>query len=125
MSEQTKISKNTIYIFLALWALLNIIQATFMDLHPDEAYYWLYSKFMDWGYFDHPPMVALFIKMGDTLTHSAIGLRLVTVITTTTSFFLLWKIVKPYTENIKLFILLAASIVLFHVYGFVTTPDSP
>ena len=125
MPEQTKISKNTIYIFLALWALLNIIQATFMDLHPDEAYYWLYSKFMDWGYFDHPPMVALFIKMGDTLTHSAIGLRLVTVITTTTSFFLLWKIVKPYTENIKLFMLLAASIVLFHVYGFVTTPDSP
>jgi hypothetical protein len=21
----------------------------------DEAYYWVYSKFLDWGYFDHPP----------------------------------------------------------------------
>jgi hypothetical protein len=118
-------SKKVLPVFLGLWAILNFIQAAFMDLHPDEAYYWLYSKFLDWGYFDHPPMVALFIKLGDSLTHTTLGLRLITVITTTTAFYLLWKVVSVYTQNIKLFILLSGSIVLFHVYGFITTPDSP
>jgi hypothetical protein len=125
MVDQKAYSIKNLYLFLAGWAVLNIIQGTFTDLHPDEAYYWLYSKFLDWGYFDHPPMVALFIKTGDLLSHSSLGLRIVTVITTTLSFFLLWETVKGYANNIKLFILLASSIVLFHVYGFITTPDSP
>jgi hypothetical protein len=125
MLKQVKDNKQLLPIFLALWATVNVIQALFMDLHPDEAYYWLYSKFLAWGYFDHPPMVALFIKIGDSLSHTPMGLRLVTVITTTTAFYLLWKVVSAYTQNIKLFILLAGSIVLFHVYGFITTPDSP
>jgi hypothetical protein len=125
MVDQKAYAQKTLYIFLAAWATINVLQATFTDLHPDEAYYWLYSKFLDWGYFDHPPMVAVFIRIGDSLTHSTLGLRLVTIITTTLSFFLLWETVKGYSQNIKLFILLAASIVLFHVYGFITTPDSP
>jgi hypothetical protein len=125
MLNQIRSYKPLLPLFLGLWAVLNFVQATFMDLHPDEAYYWLYSKFLAWGYFDHPPMVALFIKLGDSLTHTPLGLRLITVITTTTAFYLLWKVVSVYTQNIKLFILLSGSIVLFHVYGFITTPDSP
>jgi hypothetical protein len=125
MLNQIRSYKPILPLFLGLWAVLNFVQAAFMDLHPDEAYYWLYSKFLAWGYFDHPPMVALFIKLGDCLTHTPLGLRLITVVTTTTSFYLLWKVVSAYTQNIKLFILLSGSIVLFHVYGFITTPDSP
>ena len=96
-----------------------------MELHPDEAYYWLYSRFLDWGYFDHPPMVALFIKAGDLIIPSKLGLRLATIITNTVSIYVLWQIVKRYSSNLKLFILLFLSILLFHVYGFITTPDSP
>ncbi|MEJ7558300.1 MAG: glycosyltransferase family 39 protein [Pedobacter sp.] len=125
MLKKVKTAKQLLPIFLALWAIMNLIQAFFMDLHPDEAYYWLYSKFLAWGYFDHPPMVALFIKIGDTLSHTPLGLRLVTIISTTTAFYLLWKVVSAYTQHITLYILLAGSIVLFHVYGFVTTPDAP
>ena len=125
MLKQISSYKLLLPIFLSLWAVLNFIQAAFMDLHPDEAYYWLYSKFLAWGYFDHPPMVALFIKLGDSLMHNPLGLRFITVVTTTTAFYLLWKVVSVYTYNLTLFILLSASIVLFHVYGFVTTPDSP
>ncbi|MES2829904.1 MAG: glycosyltransferase family 39 protein [Bacteroidota bacterium] len=126
MVRVTKIRQEKyLFLFLIVWAAINILQATFMDLHSDEAYYWMYSKFLDWGYFDHPPMVALFIKAGDLLAHSAFTLRLVTIITTSISIFLLWKILSPYGKDIRLFILLFSSIVIFHVYGFITTPDSP
>lgn len=123
--EQSRSSTQLLYVFLGTWFLVNLFQALFTGLHPDEAYYWLYAKFLDWGYFDHPPIVALYIKAGDSLIHSSLGLRLVTVITNTLSIFVLWKIVKPYTRNLPLFLLLFSSVLIFHVYGFITTPDAP
>ncbi len=125
MLETKRRSEQVLFVFLGIWTVMNIIQATFVEVHADEAYYWMYSRFLDWGYFDHPPMVALFIRMGDTLFPSTLGLRLFTVITSTLSVYLLWKIVNRYAQNIKLFILLFGSVVLFHVYGFITTPDAP
>ena len=33
-------------------------------LIPEEAYYWNYSQHLDFGYLDHPPMVAWLIWLG-------------------------------------------------------------
>ncbi|WP_316747166.1 ArnT family glycosyltransferase [Pedobacter gandavensis] len=125
MLQTKKSPEQILFIFLGVWTILNIIQASFVEVHSDEAYYWVYSRFLDWGYFDHPPMVALFIKIGDLLLPGTLGMRFLTVISSTLSVFFLWKILKPYGEHIKLFILLFSSVVLFHVYGFITTPDAP
>lgn len=124
--QYTKSStQRVIFVFLGLWALMNFIQAGFVDAHADEAYYWMYAKFLDWGYFDHPPMVALFIRVGDALFHNTLGMRLLTVICSTFSIYLLWKILSRYAQNAGLFVLMFLSVVLFHVYGFITTPDAP
>jgi hypothetical protein len=125
MLKESGSTTKILYWFLIIWTAFNLLQATFTGLHADEAYYWLYSRFLDWGYFDHPPMVGLFIRAGDLFSHSTFGLRLVTVLSSTVSVYILWLIVKQYRENIKLFILLFSSILIFHVYGFITTPDSP
>ncbi|MEI6948902.1 glycosyltransferase family 39 protein [Paraflavisolibacter sp. H34] len=34
-----------------------------MELGNDEAYYWLYSQWLQWNYFDHPPLVALWVRL--------------------------------------------------------------
>jgi len=34
------------------------------DFETDEPYYWLWSHGLAWGYFDHPPMIAYFIRLG-------------------------------------------------------------
>lgn len=111
--------------FLLFWFILNIIQATFMELHVDEAYYWVYSQFLDWGYYDHPPMIAVFIRLGNIMTHSTFGVRLLTVIANTCAVYFLWKIVEPYFKNAWLFSCLYFSFVIFHPFGFITSPDSP
>ena len=125
----TKTSNNPIekllLIFLICWTIINFIQGYFTEVHPDEAYYYLYSRFLDWGYFDHPPMVALFIKAGDFVFSSKLGIRLLSILTSTGSIYLLWKIVEKYSSDIKIFLLIFLSILLFHVYGFISTPDSP
>ncbi|WP_426668978.1 ArnT family glycosyltransferase [Mucilaginibacter sp. McL0603] len=114
-----------IWYFLFFWTVLNALQAYTLEIHADEAYYWLYSRFLDWGYFDHPPMVAIYIKIGDSLVHSEFGLRLMTVLSSTLSLYILWLIVKKYAIEAKWFILVVSGVFIFHQYGFTTTPDAP
>jgi len=118
-------SKKIIWYFLLGWTVLNIIQGYTLELHADEAYYWLYSRFLDWGYFDHPPMVALFIRFGDSIMHNELGLRILTITVSTASFYILWLILKKYNASAKLFAIVIACMFMCHMYGFTTTPDSP
>lgn len=111
--------------FLLAWTILNIVQACTLELQGDEAYYWMYSRYLDWGYFDHPPMVALFIRIGDQLMHNEFGLRLLTVFASTFSIWLLWLTVKKYAVDAVAFALVVSSVFIFHIYGFTTTPDAP
>ena len=60
---------------LAAWALVNLVQAGLTELDPDEAYYWIYSLELGWGYFDHPPMVALMIRACTLILSGEIGVR--------------------------------------------------
>ncbi len=39
-------------------ARLAFIAAVPLDLAPDEAYYWDWSRMVDWGYYSKPPMIA-------------------------------------------------------------------
>ncbi|MET4083459.1 4-amino-4-deoxy-L-arabinose transferase-like glycosyltransferase [Pedobacter sp. UYP30] len=118
-------SRNLFIIFLILTFIANLLQSYFTGLHADEAYYWVYSKFLAWGYFDHPPMVALFIKAGYSLFQNTLGLRLFTVISNLGTIILLYQIVKKFNANISMFIIMISSVLLFQVYAFITTPDVP
>ena len=118
-------SKNLLALFLGFFFLLNIFQAYQTGLHADEAYYWIYAQFLDWGYFDHPPIVALFIKAGESIFHHPLSLRLMTVLSNSLAIYMLWLIVKKYGVQIKLFIILVSAVLIFHVYSFITTPDVP
>ena len=72
---------------------LNLIQAWGMELLNDEAYYWMFAQYLDWAYFDHPPMIALWIAITDGLG-GALGLRLSTLIFWLGAVGLLYRIVK-------------------------------
>jgi len=48
---------------IGMWVLLlalgvRLIIAALVPLHPDEAYYWEWSRHLAAGYFDHPPAIA-------------------------------------------------------------------
>src|SRR6185437_16626908 len=118
-------ANKTIFYFLLLWTLLNAIQAYTLELQGDEAYYWLYSRYLDWGYFDHPPMVALFIRLGDSIMHNELGVRMLTVLASSSSIYILWLILKKYTVDAVAFVLVISGIFIFHIYGFTITPDVP
>ena len=46
----------------AAWVALRFWFASHRPLVPDEAYYWVWSRHLAGGYFDHPPVVAYMIR---------------------------------------------------------------
>ncbi|HET8737492.1 MAG TPA: glycosyltransferase family 39 protein [Pricia sp.] len=117
-------------IFLLLLAavfLLNLLQSYVTPLIFDEAYYWYYAQDLAWGYFDHPPMVALMIKLGGLLFDGELGVRVVSCILSTGTFYVLWATIDlpKKGEYVIHFFVLVFSMALLNAYGFLTLPDTP
>ncbi len=75
-----RLVRNTCLIVLALVA-LRLLAAVWTPLTFDEAYYWMWSKHLAGGYYDHPPMVALVIRAGTMIAgDTELGVRLVSIL---------------------------------------------
>ncbi|MBI5868977.1 MAG: glycosyltransferase family 39 protein, partial [candidate division Zixibacteria bacterium] len=69
---------HTLAISLVLYSIvLRLVYIGVPNLIPEEAYYWNYAQHLDWGYLDHPPMVAWIIKLGTlSFGNSEFGVRI-------------------------------------------------
>ncbi len=56
------------WLMLALLTVLRLIFIGLFELCPDEAYYWTWSRHLDWSYYDQGPMLALVIRFFTSLT---------------------------------------------------------
>jgi 4-amino-4-deoxy-L-arabinose transferase-like glycosyltransferase len=75
-----RIVRNTALVILALVA-LRLVAAAFTPITFDEAYYWMWSKSLAGGYYDHPPMVAYVIRAGTMIAgDTELGVRLVSIL---------------------------------------------
>lgn len=125
--DQNTNPKKIVFIFLLVWLLVNLVQSALTELHPDEAYYWMYSRYLAWGYFDHPPMIALLVKAGYALFKNELGVRLFTSIMGTATIFLIYVLLSGYLKRISVFLFIASSVIILqsHVGGFLAIPDLP
>lgn len=76
-------------------AALRLMFAALIPLTEDEAYYRLWSMRLQWGYFDHPPMIAWWIAAGRGLVgDTALGARLLPVLANAVVAFLLIDLLR-------------------------------
>lgn len=118
-----KRTASTRQLFYSVWFLISFVQAAGTELFDDEAYYWVYSKFMDWGYFDHPPMIAVMIKLGTLVFAGELGVRLLVVLMGTAAVFLIEKLTQP--KDQKLFYALVLNMAVLQIGGIIAVPDIP
>jgi 4-amino-4-deoxy-L-arabinose transferase-like glycosyltransferase len=77
---ETRSVRAVVLTVLALVA-LRLVCAALTPLTFDEAYYWTWSKHLAGGYYDHPPMVAVVIRLGTMIAgDTEFGVRLVSVL---------------------------------------------
>ena len=74
---------------------LVLVRLTFAGIIPlafDEAYYWIWSKHLAGGYYDHPPMVAFVIRLGTSLVgDTQLGVRAVSVLLAVPATWAVWR----------------------------------
>ncbi len=112
---------NLRFVFYTSWFIISLIQARFTGLWNDEAYYWEYSRELAWGYFDHPPMIAVAIKLGYYLLNNELGVRLFIVLFSISTIFIAEKIIQP--PNLKFFYLIISSMGILHLGSIIAVPD--
>lgn len=110
-------------LFYGLWLFLGLIQSGLTELQDDEAYYWVYSQYLDWGYFDHPPMIGLLVKMGYAIFPNELGVRLFPLLLNIFSFVIIEKLIDK--KNPLLFYTIVLSIAVLQLSGFAAVPDTP
>lgn len=111
------------YSFLLGWLLLGLLQAGFTELMDDEAYYWVYSRHLDWGYFDHPPMIALLIKAGYSLFSNELGVRVLMVVINVLTLWITWELIPQ--KHSRLFYLVMGAMGAMQIGGMLAVPDIP
>ncbi len=125
-----KILKNPKFQFfsiLLIFLVINLFQSAFTYLFEDEAYYYVWSKDLAFGYFDHPPMVALWAAIGNSVFNGELGLRLLSAISFCSMLWIIWSMIdyKEKWKQVPLFFLVVISLTFWQVFGFIITPDTP
>src|SRR5580692_44740 len=78
--NETRLVRNTV-LTVSARVLLRRAAAVWSPLTFDEAYYWMWSKHLAGGYYDHPPGVALVIRLGTLIAgDTELGVRLVSIL---------------------------------------------
>ncbi len=99
-----------------------------LELSPDEAYYWEWSRRLDWGYYSKPPMVAWIMAASTFLLgNSEFAVRLPAAILATGALFCCWRMAHSMFGSRAglLALLLAACSPGASVAAFVMTIDAP
>lgn len=111
---------------IGAWFIINLLQSIFTGLHSDESYYWMYSENIDFGFFDHPPMVAILIYLGHAVLPGEIGVRLFFILMSTTTFALILNELNAKKDYFFLTIfVLSFPLIHTHISGFIALPDIP
>src|SRR5450755_2804711 len=127
-SSELRLVRVTILTVLAL-LLLRLVAAAYTPLTFDEAYYWMWSKHLAGGYYDHPPMVALVIRLGTMIAgDTELGVRLVSILLALPMSFAVYRTAEVLfggrrvasTATILLNVTLMAA-----VGTLIVTPDAP
>jgi 4-amino-4-deoxy-L-arabinose transferase-like glycosyltransferase len=79
-ASEVRLVRNTVLTISALVG-LRLLAAAWTPLTFDEAYYWMWSKHLAGGYYDHPPGVAAVIRLGTVIAgDTELGVRLVSIL---------------------------------------------
>lgn len=118
--------KKIVIILILIFLFLRIVVSFIFELHPDEAYYYLWSKKLDFSYFDHPPMVAYFIKLTTIFSDKEFFVRFSAIVCYIFSNFFLYKLVTQFfPQEVSYLSLLIFNIFPVSSLGFIITPDIP
>lgn len=118
-----------------LWLLILLLTAARLwaaaaiPLTEDEAYYRLWSQHLHLGYYDHPPMIAWWIRLGTLLAgDTALGVRLLPVLGAAATTWLTADLARRLGGSARTALIAALAynaMLTIGAGGLLATPDAP
>ncbi len=128
-ASEKELWQKRFYWLTGILVVFRLFLSVYLDLTPDESYYWELSRRLDWSYFDHPPMVAWLIAifrglLGDSQLH----IRLISVLGSAFAGWCLFVAGRDFLHSARtgfVAVMLMNFTPAGSALGFVTTPDTP
>jgi hypothetical protein len=122
--------KQQLVLIITIATLVRCIIAMSIGLGNDEVYYLTYAQHLQWNYFDHPPMVALLIRLTTFNLHftNELFVRLGAIIFGAINTYLIYGItkgIKNKKAGIIASLLYTGSLYSSIIAGVFILPDSP
>ncbi len=126
--NEARLARNTSLTVVALLA-LRLVGAAWTPLTFDEAYYWMWSKHLAFGYYDHPPGVAVLIRLGTMIAgDTELGVRLVSILLALPMSFAMYRTAAILfgSQRVAATATILLNVTLMAAVGtMIVTPDSP
>ena len=120
-----------LYLLIISVLVIHIFLASVIEIGTDESYYWLYAQKLEWNYFDHPPMVALWARIFSlnlSLDQMEVFVRMGSIVSCALSSFFIYKTVATlHSDRAGWYaaLLYNSSFYASLVAGLLIMPDSP
>jgi 4-amino-4-deoxy-L-arabinose transferase-like glycosyltransferase len=97
-----------------------------LPLGNGEAYYYAWSRFLDWSYYDHPPLLAWMVRVTTTFGSSPSAVRLAPVLAAAAFGYLAYRLAERLFEPRAAFfaLVLLSGLPVFLVSSFVVNPEA-
>jgi dolichol-phosphate mannosyltransferase len=110
-------------------ALMHLFYIKVLPLTPEEAYYWNYSIRLDFGYLDHPPLVAWLIAVVEGLFgHGEASIRLAALACLALMAAFAYHLALRLVDRPAALVAAALAVLTpygFFIAGFMISPDAP
>lgn len=124
--DVTRLQRQAVGITL-LATLLRMVLAATLPLVADEAYYWEWSRYLAFGYFDHPPVIAWLVAFGTAVFgDTTLGVRFFPVLCGAIAAFALADVAERLAgARAARFAALLLAVTPFTIGFVLATPDAP
>ncbi len=113
---------------VAVAASLRLVYSGWVQLMPEETYYWNYARHLDIGYLDHPPMVAWLIAAGTRIFGTGeFGVRFGAICMGAIATFFVHRLTYDLfgRSSALVAVVLMQTLPFFFLTGLLITPDAP
>lgn len=116
---------NTFKFALLVTLAIKLLLAYILPMSGDEAYFVLWANHLDYGYYDHPPMVGWFLHLMLNLGNSEVILRLPSILTSTLIGLGIYRLLKPLDNEKAALIAILFLVSPLNILNVLVTTDTP
>jgi hypothetical protein len=113
--------------WVAIATLVRFVAVGTLPLGNGEAYYYTWSRFLDWSYYDHPPLVAWMVRLTTTFGVSSATVRLGPILAAGIFGLLFYRLAERFVRPRAAFLALVLVTALpnFLASSFILNPEAP